>query len=90
VFEKYPDIHAIIHFAAFKAVGESVEKPLEYYENNLLSLIHLLEAMKQFCIDHMVFSSSCTVYGEPDFLPVSEQCPPEEGKFSLRQYQADL
>ncbi len=75
VFEKYPDIHAIIHFAALKAVGESVEKPLAYYENNLLSLIHLLEAMKQFHIDQMVFSSSCTVYGEPDTLPVSESAP---------------
>jgi len=75
VFKKYPDIHAIIHFAALKAVGESVENPLAYYENNLLSLIHLLEAMKQFSIDHMVFSSSCTVYGEPDKLPVSESAP---------------
>ena len=75
VFEKYPDIHAIIHFAALKAVGESVENPLAYYENNLLSLIHLLEAMKQYNIDHMVFSSSCTVYGEPDKLPVGENAP---------------
>jgi len=75
VFEKYPDIRAIIHFAAFKAVGESVEKPLAYYENNLLSLIHLLEAMKKFKVDHMVFSSSCTVYGEPDTLPVTESAP---------------
>lgn len=75
VFEKHPDINAIIHFAAFKAVGESVEKPLAYYENNLLSLIHLLEAMKKFKIDNMVFSSSCTVYGEPDELPVSESAP---------------
>ena len=75
VFEKHPDINAIIHFAAFKAVGESVEKPLEYYENNLLSLIHLLEAMKLGPVDHMVFSSSCTVYGEPDELPVTENAP---------------
>ncbi|MDF1573922.1 MAG: UDP-glucose 4-epimerase GalE [Bacteroidales bacterium] len=75
VFEKHPDISAIIHFAAFKAVGESVEKPLEYYENNLLSLIHLLEAMKHFSVDYMVFSSSCTVYGEPDELPVTENTP---------------
>ena len=75
VFEKYPDISAIIHFAALKAVGESVEKPLEYYENNILSLIHLLEAMKKFQVDHMVFSSSCTVYGEPDELPVTENAP---------------
>jgi UDP-glucose 4-epimerase len=75
VFEKHPDISAIIHFAAFKAVGESVEKPLAYYENNLLSLIHLLEAMKLYDVDHMVFSSSCTVYGEPDELPVTENAP---------------
>jgi len=75
VFEKHPDINAIIHFAAFKAVGESVEKPLEYYENNLLSLIHLLEVMKLGQVDHMVFSSSCTVYGEPDELPVTENAP---------------
>jgi len=75
VFEKHPDLEAIIHFAAFKAVGESVEKPLAYYENNLLSLIHLLEAMKRFQVPHMVFSSSCTVYGEPDSLPVDESAP---------------
>ena len=56
-------------------MGESVEKPLEYYENNILSLIHLLEAMKKFQVDHMVFSSSCTVYGEPDELPVTENAP---------------
>jgi UDP-glucose 4-epimerase len=75
VFEQHPDIAAIIHFAAFKAVGESVEKPLKYYENNLLSLIHLLEAMKKFSVDHLVFSSSCTIYGEPDSLPVTEEAP---------------
>lgn len=75
VFEQHPDMNAIIHFAAFKAVGESVEKPLKYYENNLLSLVHLLEAMKKFSVDHLVFSSSCTVYGEPDSLPVTEEAP---------------
>lgn len=75
VFEKHPDIDAIIHFAALKAVGESVEKPLEYYENNILSLIHLLEAMRKFPVDLLVFSSSCTVYGEPDILPVTENAP---------------
>ncbi len=75
VFEKYPDIEAIIHFAAFKAVGESVEKPLDYYKNNLISLIHLLEAMKHFGVINFVFSSSCTVYGEPDSLPVAEDAP---------------
>ncbi|RPI44965.1 MAG: SDR family NAD(P)-dependent oxidoreductase, partial [Bacteroidetes bacterium] len=75
VFEKYPSIEAIIHFAAFKAVGESVQKPLAYYENNLLSLIHLLEAMEKYGVLNLVFSSSCTVYGEPDRLPVSEDAP---------------
>jgi UDP-glucose 4-epimerase len=75
VFEKHPDIEAIIHFAAYKAVGESVEKPLAYYENNLLSLIHLLEAMNRYDVPNIVFSSSCTVYGEPDTLPVTEEAP---------------
>ena len=75
VFEKYSEIDAVIHFAALKAVGESVEKPLEYYENNLLSTIYLLEAMKNYGVNHMVFSSSCTVYGEPDSLPVTEEAP---------------
>ncbi len=75
LFERYPDLGAVIHFAAFKAVGESVEKPLEYYENNLLSLIYLLEVMKTFGVGPVVFSSSCTVYGEPDQLPVTEKAP---------------
>lgn len=75
LFEKYPDIEAIIHFAASKAVGESVELPLEYYSNNLNSLIHLLEGMKKFDVKNIVFSSSCTVYGEPDTLPVTEEAP---------------
>jgi len=66
------DIKAIIHFAAFKAVGESVEKPLEYYRNNLLSLMNLLTVMREFHIPNIVFSSSCTVYGQPDKLPVTE------------------
>jgi len=78
VFEKYPRIDAVIHFAAFKAVGESVEKPLTYYENNLLSLIHLLEAMNRYGVHHFLFSSSCTVYGEPDRLPVTEDAPVKE------------
>ncbi|MBN1132554.1 MAG: UDP-glucose 4-epimerase GalE [Bacteroidales bacterium] len=75
VFRKYPDIGSIIHFAAFKAVGESVEKPLEYYHNNINSLIYLLEAMNAFRVNNFVFSSSCTVYGEPDTLPVTENAP---------------
>ena len=66
---------AIIHFAAFKAVGESVEKPLMYYENNVVGLISVLEVMKEQVISNLVFSSSCTVYGEPDQVPVLETTP---------------
>jgi UDP-glucose 4-epimerase len=75
LFNKYPEIDSIIHFAAYKAVGESVEKPLMYYNNNLNSLINLLENMNRLGIRNIVFSSSCTVYGEPDSLPVSENAP---------------
>lgn len=73
--QKQENIDGIIHFAAYKAVGESVNKPLEYYRNNLLSLINLLEAMKIHGIPHLVFSSSCTVYGQPEKLPVTEDAP---------------
>jgi len=75
LFDKYPEIAAIIHFAAYKAVGESVSIPLKYYYNNLNSLIHLLNNMEQRKIANIVFSSSCTVYGEPDELPVTENAP---------------
>lgn len=71
-FLRVHSIDAIIHFAAFKAVGESVDKPLEYYRNNLVSLINLLELCKEHSIKHFVFSSSCSVYGQPDFLPIDE------------------
>jgi UDP-glucose 4-epimerase len=71
-FTRHNDIAAIIHFAAYKAVGESVNKPTEYYRNNLLSLINLLDAMKNHGTSNIVFSSSCTVYGQPEKLPVSE------------------
>ncbi len=74
-FKKYPSLKAIIHFAALKAVGESVEKPLEYYQNNLVSLMNILECMREYKVYNLVFSSSCTVYGEPDSLPVTEQSP---------------
>ncbi|PKP46883.1 MAG: UDP-glucose 4-epimerase GalE [Bacteroidetes bacterium HGW-Bacteroidetes-11] len=74
-FRRTPTIHGIIHFAAFKAVGESMQKPLDYYRNNLQSLINLLEGMKTNGISNMVFSSSCTVYGQPDELPVTEKAP---------------
>ena len=73
--EKHKDISAIIHFAAYKAVSESVSKPLDYYNNNLMSLINLLDAMKRYGIPDLVFSSSCTVYGQPERLPVSEDAP---------------
>ncbi|TRX72445.1 UDP-glucose 4-epimerase GalE [Carboxylicivirga sp. M1479] len=79
-FQKYPNIDAIIHFAAFKAVGESVAKPLEYYRNNMGSLMNLLECMNKYNVPHMVFSSSCTVYGQPDVLPVTEQTPRKEAE----------
>ena len=75
VFTKYKGIKAIIHFAASKAVGESVEKPLLYYRNNLVSLINLLELMPKHGVEGIVFSSSCTVYGQPDELPVTEKAP---------------
>ncbi len=65
VFQENEDITGIIHFAAYKAVGESVEEPLMYYENNLFSLINLLKCVDEFQIPHFVFSSSCTVYGSP-------------------------
>ncbi len=74
-FKKYPDLKGVIHFAAFKAVGESVEKPLMYYRNNLVSLINILESMQENDVENIVFSSSCTVYGQPDHLPVSETAP---------------
>ncbi|QEC54075.1 UDP-galactose 4-epimerase [Anseongella ginsenosidimutans] len=75
IIAAHPDITAIIHFAAFKAVGESVQKPLSYYRNNLDSTINLLECMLAAGIPNFVFSSSCTVYGQPDELPVSESAP---------------
>ena len=74
-FEKHNDIKAIIHFAASKAVGESVEKPLLYYRNNLQSLINLLELMEKHNVPNIAFSSSCTVYGQPEKLPVTEKSP---------------
>lgn len=75
VFTKYPGIKGIIHFAASKAVGESVEKPLKYYRNNLVSLINILELMPKHNVKGIIFSSSCTVYGQPDILPVTEVAP---------------
>jgi len=80
LFTKYAGIKAIIHFAASKAVGESVEKPLLYYRNNLVSLINLLELMPKHGVEGIVFSSSCTVYGQPDELPVTEKAPTKKAE----------
>ncbi|MGM9674735.1 MAG: UDP-glucose 4-epimerase GalE [Bacteroidaceae bacterium] len=77
VFQKYPQICGIIHFAASKAVGESVQKPLLYYRNNIVSLVNLLELMPKYDVKGIIFSSSCTVYGQPkpENLPVTEEAP---------------
>lgn len=74
-FERNTDIEGIIHFAASKAVGESVEDPLLYYENNLNTLVYVLQECKKHAINNFIFSSSCTVYGEPDSLPITEEAP---------------
>lgn len=74
LFEK-ENFDGVIHFAAYKAVGESVDQPLKYYENNLGSLLVLLKVMREFGVSNFVFSSSCTVYGQPDTLPVTEDTP---------------
>src|SRR5215212_8176648 len=77
IFQENEDISGIIHFAAFKAVGESVERPLMYFENNLTSLINLLKCVQEFSTPWFVFSSSCTVYGQPDEEMVTEETPPK-------------
>lgn len=74
VFEQY-EFDSVIHFAASKAVGESVQKPMLYYRNNLTSLMNIIDLMREFGRSNIVFSSSCTVYGEPDKQPVTEQTP---------------
>jgi UDP-glucose 4-epimerase len=80
IFDKYKDIQAVIHFAALKAVGDSVKRPREYYRNNLFSLINLMGAMKAHGCNKIVFSSSCTVYGQPDILPVKESTERKEAE----------
>lgn len=74
-FIKYPQVHSVIHFAASKAVGESTEKPLFYYENNLISLINILKELEKKETSQFIFSSSCTVYGEADEQPIHEEAP---------------
>ncbi len=75
IFLDHPDIVSVIHFAAFKAVGESVEQPLKYYHNNIAGLISLLEAMLSTNVFNLIFSSSATVYGQPEVLPATEDSP---------------
>lgn len=75
VFQENPDLNGIIHFAAYKAVGESMEKPLMYFENNLDSLLNILKCAGEFKVPHFVFSSSCTVYGNAKEIPVTEDSP---------------
>ncbi|MEP6615649.1 MAG: UDP-glucose 4-epimerase GalE [Ginsengibacter sp.] len=77
IFQENPDIQGIIHFAAYKSVGESVNEPLLYFENNLFSLVNILKCVKEFSIPYFIFSSSCTVYGNPDEIPVKETTPPK-------------
>jgi UDP-glucose 4-epimerase len=72
LFQKYPSLDAVIHFAAFKAVGESVEKPLDYYENNIHTLVYLLQELAKKPKAHFIFSSSCTVYGQAKQMPITE------------------
>ena len=80
VFEQNKDIVGIIHFAAYKAVGESVDNPMMYYQNNLTSLLNILKCAKAFNVNNFVFSSSCTVYGNPDEIPVTEFTPQKQAE----------
>ena len=77
-FASHPDLKAVIHFAAFKAVGESMNEPLKYYSNNLDALLNVLQGMRDARVENLVFSSSCTVYGQPDDLPVRETSPVQD------------
>lgn len=92
IFEENKDIKGIIHFAAYKAVGESVEKPLMYYENNLTSLVNILKCAEKFNVPNFVFSSSCTVYGNPDAIPVTEETPqkPAESPYGATKQMGEV
>jgi UDP-glucose 4-epimerase len=92
IFEENKDIVGIIHFAAYKAVGESVQKPLAYFENNLSSLINILKCAEKFNVPNFVFSSSCTVYGNPDTIPVTEDTPqkPAESPYGATKQMGEV
>jgi UDP-glucose 4-epimerase len=91
IFQENDDIEGIIHFAAYKAVGESVDQPLLYFENNLYSLVNLLKCVQEFQTPYFVFSSSCTVYGSPDQSPVTEETPlkPAESPYGLTKQMGE-
>ncbi len=92
IFEENKDITGIIHFAAYKAVGESVEKPLMYFENNLTSLVNILKCTEKYKVPYFVFSSSCTVYGNPDATPVTEETPqkPAESPYGATKQMGEV
>ena len=92
IFAENEDIAGVIHFAAYKAVGESVEKPLMYFENNIVSLINLLKCIEEYKTPYFVFSSSCTVYGNPDEIPVTEETPqkPAESPYGFSKQMGEL
>ena len=91
IFQENEDIEGIIHFAAYKSVGESVDKPLMYFENNLNSLINLLKCVQEFHTPYFVFSSSCSVYGNPDKVPVTESTPikPAESPYAYTKQMSE-
>ena len=91
IFQENEDIKGIIHFAAYKSVGESVDKPLMYFENNLNSLINLLKCVQEFHTPYFVFSSSCSVYGNPDIVPVTESTPvkPAESPYGYTKQMSE-
>lgn len=91
IFQENIGIEGIIHFAAYKAVGESVENPLMYFENNLESLINILKCALEFNVPNFIFSSSCTVYGSPDEIPVTEKCPlnPAESPYGITKQMGE-
>lgn len=92
IFKENGNIEGIIHFAAYKAVGESVEKPLLYFENNNFSLVNILKCAEEFNVPHFVFSSSCTVYGNPDSIPVTEETPqkPAESPYGATKQMGEV
>ena len=75
IFDEQSDVEAVIHFAGYKAVGESVAKPIEYYSNNLAGTLTLTDVMRAHGVKNIIFSSSATVYGDPAFVPITEECP---------------